>query len=204
MKAGEHAARVRRQVWKPRNYFEAAKPDVSISGAQRLPMGRGSFPKTGEDVQDLRATLRAKDCGGTVINPTRGGGGRSQGGVRAGGLSNAMFEEFLFDEHGQQLTTTLESYRLANRPGRSSRRGPPHSFTAHGPHTPPSVRVGLARGIPGPRGPGRLDKCACGDALRAVRHRKSTELPIRSDKAFGQLPAPLRKASTAGGRLERA
>jgi Molybdopterin-binding domain of aldehyde dehydrogenase len=38
--------------------------------------------------------------------------GQVQGGV-VQGLSNAVFEEFVYDENGQQMTSTFENYKLA-------------------------------------------------------------------------------------------
>ena len=157
------------------NYFEAAKP-MFYFGAHACMVE--VFPKTGEF--KITRYVTCEDAG-TVINPLVVEG-QIQGGV-VQGLSNAMFEEFLFDEHGQQLTTTLESYRLAIAPD-VPHVEVTHSFTPC-PHTPLGSR-GIGEGIPGPV-PGALTNALC-DAL-APFDIEINELPIRSDKLWQLLRA---------------
>ena len=163
------------------NYFEAAKP-MFYFGAHACMVE--VFPKTGEF--KITRYVTCEDAG-TVINPLVVEG-QIQGGV-VQGLSNAMFEEFLFDEHGQQLTTTLESYKLAIAPD-VPHVEVTHSFTPC-PHTPLGSR-GIGEGIPGPV-PGALTNALC-DAL-APFDIEINELPIRSDKLWQLLRA--KEASTA-------
>ena len=68
---------------------------------------------------------------GTVINPIVVEG-QVQGGV-VQGMSNAMFEEFLYDENGQQLTADFENYRLASAADVPQRDGRPFADTMPGP-----------------------------------------------------------------------
>lgn len=116
---------------------------------------------------------------GTIINPLIVEG-QVQGGV-VQGISNAMFEEFLFDEHGQQLTNTFESYKMAIAPD------VPHIEVTHEgspcPSTPLGSR-GLGEGTPGPV-PGALVNAVC-DAL-APFGVEINELPLRPTKIWEQL-----------------
>ena len=164
------------------NYFEAAKP-MFYFGAHACMVE--VFPKTGEF--KITRYVTCEDAG-TVINPLVVEG-QIQGGV-VQGLSNAMFEEFLYDEHGQQLTTTFESYKLAIAPD-VPHVEVTHSFTPC-PHTPLGSR-GIGEGIPGPV-PGALTNALC-DAL-APFDIEINELPIRSDKLWKLL----REKDAAGSR----
>lgn len=152
------------------NYFEAAKP-MFYFGAHACEVE--VFPRTGEF--KISRYVTCEDAG-TVINPLVVEG-QIQGGV-VQGLSNAIFEEFLFDEQGQQLTTTLEAYKLAIAPD------VPHVEVTHSytpcPHTPLGSR-GIGEGIPGPV-PGALTNALC-DALDPFRI-EINELPIRADKLW--------------------
>jgi carbon-monoxide dehydrogenase large subunit len=95
---------------------------------------------------------------GTVINPVIVEG-QVQGGV-VQGMSNAMFEEFVYDENGQQLTADFENYRLA------SAADVPDVQVHHSPTPCPSHPRGVravGEGRPGPV-PGALANAIC-DAL---------------------------------------
>lgn len=119
--------------------------------------------------------VTAEDVG-TMINPEIVEA-QVQGGV-VQGLSNAMFEEFVYDPNGQQLTSTFESYKLATA------MDVPHiEVTDAGtpcPLTPLGSR-GLGEGIPGPVA-GALPN-AISDALAPFKI-EITELPVRPDKLW--------------------
>lgn len=110
---------------------------------------------------------------GTVINPIVVEG-QVQGGV-VQGMSNAMFEEFRYDENGQQLTADFENYRLA------SAADVPDIAVHHAPtycrETPLGVRA-VGEGRPGPV-PGALANAIC-DAL-AEYGVEITTLPLKPE-----------------------
>ena len=114
---------------------------------------------------------------GTVINP-QVVEGQIQGGV-VQGLSNTMFEEFIYDENGHQLTADFENYKLATA------ADVPNIEVYHDagepcPYTPIGSR-GLGEGIPAPV-PGALTNAIC-DALKPFGIEIS-ELPLRPNKIW--------------------
>lgn len=130
-------------------------------------------PETG--AFSIERFITAEDCG-RVINPQIVEGQVHGGLVQ--GLSNAMFEEFIYDENGQQLSTTLENYRMANA------ADVPNFEVLHTDtpceHTPLGTR-GIGEGTPGAV-PGALCNAIC-DALRPFGIQ-ITELPIRPDRVW--------------------
>ena len=94
-----------------------------------------------------------------------------------------MFEEFIYDENGQQLSTTLENYSIANA------ADVPNIEIVHADtpceHTPLGTR-GMGEGTPGPV-PGALCNAIC-DALKPFGIQ-ITELPIRPDRLWKLLQA---------------
>lgn len=127
---------------------------------------------------EIRRYITGEDVG-RVINPQIVEG-QVHGGI-VQGLSNAMFEEFIYDENGQQLTTTLENYQLANA------ADVPNIEIVHADtpceHTPLGTR-GMGEGTPGPV-PGALCNAIC-DALRPF-DIQITELPVRPDRVWKAL-----------------
>ncbi len=113
---------------------------------------------------------------GTLINPQIVEG-QVQGGV-VQGLSNAMFEEVVYDENGQCLTADFENYKLATAADMPNVEVT-HSTTKC-PHTPLGQR-GLGEGIPGPV-PGALSNAVC-DALSPFGI-EITELPLRPNMVW--------------------
>ena len=157
------------------DFFEADKPMICFSAhACQVEIN----PRMGEI--KITRYVTCEDVG-RVINPQIVEG-QVQGGVIQG-LSNALFEEFVYDENGQQLTSTFENYKLALAPD------VPHVEVTHEntpcPHTPLGTR-GLGEGIPGPT-PGALANAVC-DALLPFGIEIS-ELPLRPDKLWRQLEA---------------
>jgi len=151
-------------------FFEAAEPMMSFSAsAVRVEV----WPDSGEF--RIERYVTAEDVG-RVINPQIVEG-QVHGGI-VQGLSNAMFEEFLYDEFGQQLSTTMESYKLATA------ADVPNIEVLHAEtpckHTPLGTR-GMGEGTPGPV-PGALCNAIC-DALEPLGV-EITELPIRPDRLF--------------------
>lgn len=146
-------------------FFEADKPMICFSchaAIVEVDANTGRFRilryVTSEDV-------------GRMINPQIVEG-QVQGGV-VQGLSNAMFEAFVYDENGQQLTGTFENYKLATA------ADVPHIEVTEActpcPYTPLGTR-GLGEGIPGPV-PGAITNAVC-DALQPLGV-EIFELPLR-------------------------
>ena len=151
-------------------FFEAAEPMMSFSaGAVMVEV----LPESGEF--RIERYVTAEDVG-VVINPQIVEG-QVHGGI-VQGLSNAMFEEFIYDENGQQLTITMEAYKLANA------ADVPNIEVLHAntpcEHTPLGTR-GMGEGTPGPV-PGTLCNAIC-DALQPFGI-EITELPIRPDRVW--------------------
>ena len=118
---------------------------------------------------------------GTVINPIVVEG-QVQGGV-VQGMSNAMFEEFVYDENGQQLTADFENYRLA------SAADVPTVTVSHSatpcPDHPLGVRA-VGEGRPGPV-PAALANAIC-DALSPFGV-EITSLPLKPETILAAIEA---------------
>jgi carbon-monoxide dehydrogenase large subunit len=155
--------------------FEAAEQMMSFSTNAVIVE---VTPETG--AFSIERYITAEDCG-RVINPQIVEGQVHGGLVQ--GLSNAMFEEFIYDENGQQLSTTLENYKMANAADM------PNFEVIHADtpceHTPLGTR-GIGEGTPGPV-PGALCNAIC-DALEPFGIQ-ITELPIRPDRVWKLLQA---------------
>ena len=154
-------------------FFEADKPMICFScqaAIIEVNVDTGQF--------EVKQYVTSEDTG-TVINPLIVEG-QVQGAV-VQGLSNTFFEEFVYDENGQQLTADLENYQIA-----SAADLPPVRVTHAGvpcPHTPLGTR-GLGEGLPGPV-PGALAN-AISDALQPFGI-EITELPIRPNKIWAMI-----------------
>ncbi len=151
-------------------FFEAKEPMMSFSvSAVTVEVNEES----GEF--EILRYVSAEDVG-RVINPQIVEG-QVHGGI-VQGLSNTMFEEFLYDENGQQLSTTLENYKLANA------ADVPNIEVIHSDipceHTPLGTR-GMGEGTPGPV-PAALCNAIC-DALTHL-NIEITELPMRPDRLW--------------------
>ena len=156
-------------------YFEAPKPMICFTA---------QAAKVEVDIETGQFTVldyaTCEDVG-TVINPIVVEG-QVQGGV-VQGMSNAMFEEFLYDEHGQQMTVDFENYRLA------SAADVPNVVVSHSstpcPDHPIGVRA-VGEGRPGPV-PGALANAVC-DAL-APFDVEITTLPLRPEMILALIQA---------------
>ena len=156
-------------------YFEAPKPMICFTAQAatvEVDIETGQFTildyATCEDV-------------GTVINPMIVEG-QVQGGV-VQGMSNALFEEFLYDENGQQLTADFENYRLA------SAADVPDVRVGHSPTPCPDHPLGVravGEGRPGPV-PGALANAIC-DAL-APFGVEITRLPLKPEMILALIEA---------------
>jgi len=155
-------------------FFEAEKPMICFSA-------HAAFvevdPRTGQF--KLYRYVTSEDVG-TVINPQIVEG-QVQGGV-VQGISNCLFEEFVYDDNGQQLTSNFESYKLATAAD-VPRVEVHHKAGTPCPHTPLGSR-GLGEGIPGSV-PGAVTNAVC-DAL-AHLGVELNELPLRPDRIWRAL-----------------
>lgn len=113
---------------------------------------------------------------GRIINPQIVDG--QMHGAIVQGISNACFEQFVYDENGQQLTADFENYKLATA------ADVPDIDVNHAPtpcpHTPLGSR-GIGEGRPSAI-PGTLSNAIC-DAL-APFGIEITELPLRPNKIW--------------------
>jgi carbon-monoxide dehydrogenase large subunit len=154
-------------------YFEAPTPMICFTS---------QAAKIEVDIETGQFTileyLTCEDVG-TVINPIVVEG-QVQGGV-VQGMSNAMFEEFLYDENGQQLTADFENYRLA------SAADVPDITVHHSPTPCPEHPLGVravGEGRPGPV-PGALANAIC-DALTPFGVEITT-LPLKPEMILEQI-----------------
>ncbi len=156
-------------------FFEADFPMMSYDA---VAVKVEADPETGR-FRILDVTVAADV--GNIINPQIVEG-QTHGGI-VQGLSNAMFEEFVYDANGIQLSSTLEAYKIAN----AADVPPMHVVHANTPcrHTPLGTR-GMGEGTPGPV-PGALVNAIC-DAL-APFAVEIDSLPIRPDRLWQALRA---------------
>lgn len=154
-------------------FFEAAKPMICFNAdccVVEVDIDSGEFKilrwVTSEDV-------------GNVINPMVVDG--QMHGAIVQGLSNAMFEEFIYDDQGQQLTADFEHYKLA-----TAADVPDIEITyapTPCPHTPLGTR-GIGEGRPSSV-PGALANAVC-DALTPFGI-EITQLPLRPNLVWKHL-----------------
>jgi carbon-monoxide dehydrogenase large subunit len=132
------------------------------------------------------------DDAGVVINPLIVEG-QIQGGV-VQGISNFFFEEYVYNDEGQQMTSTLESYKIAKAPD-VPRIEIYHDAGTPNPTNPLGTR-GIGEGCIAPV-PGALGN-AISDALRPLGI-EITDLPVRPGALFHKMNAALKQASTSAG-----
>lgn len=147
------------------SYFEAAMPMICFAAHAAIievDPSNGQF--------EIVRYVTSEDVG-TVINPQIVDGQIAGGVIQ--GISNCLYEEFIYDENGQQMTSTLENYKIATA------ADVPDIEITHAstpcPYTPLGSR-GIGEGIPGPV-PGALSN-AVSDALEPFGV-EITELPLR-------------------------
>jgi carbon-monoxide dehydrogenase large subunit len=146
-------------------FFEAAKPMICFNAdccKIEVDINSGQFK--------ILSWTSSEDVG-RIINPQIVEG-QMQGAI-VQGLSNACFEEFVYDQNGQQLTADFENYKLATA------ADVPDIKVTHAPtpcpHTPLGSR-GIGEGRPSSV-PGTLTNAIC-DALSPFGV-EITELPVR-------------------------
>jgi aerobic carbon-monoxide dehydrogenase large subunit len=157
-------------------FFEAAEPMICFSA-------HAAFVEVDPRSGRFKVTryVTSEDVG-TVINPQIVEG-QVQGGV-VQGISNCLFEEFVYDEAGQQLTSSFENYKLATAADVPTIEVH-HEAGTPCPHTPLGSR-GLGEGIPGAV-PGAVTNAVC-DAL-APFGIEINELPLRPERLWRALQA---------------
>jgi aerobic carbon-monoxide dehydrogenase large subunit len=154
-------------------FFEATKPMICFNAdccIVEVDADSGAF--------EIKRWVTSEDVG-NVINPLIVDG-QMQGAI-VQGLSNAMFEEFIYDDQGQQLSADFENYKMANAadmPDIQVTYAPTPC-----PHTPLGTR-GIGEGRPSST-PGTLSNAVC-DALLPFGI-EITELPLRPGKVWEKL-----------------
>jgi aerobic carbon-monoxide dehydrogenase large subunit len=137
------------------------------------------WPETGRVKIERYVT---SDDAGVVINPLIVEG-QIQGGV-VQGISNFFFEEYVYDDQGQQMTSTLEAYKIATAAD-VPRIEMYHDAGTPNPTNPLGTR-GIGEGCIAPV-PGALGN-AISDALRPLGI-EITDLPVRPPTLFRQIDA---------------
>ena len=173
-------------------FFEAEKPMIAFNAdvcTVEVDIETGQF--------EILSWTTSEDVG-QIINPQIVEG-QMQGAI-VQGLSNTMFEEFVYDENGQQLTADFETYKLATA------ADVPDIKVTHAPTPCPYTPLG-SRGIGEGRPsdvPGTLCNAVC-DALGPFGI-EITELPLKTRFALAHdpggtgrrgllIPAPCRAAA---------
>ena len=153
------------------DYFEADVP-MLVFGAHACIV---EVDATTGEFKILRY-VTADDVG-TVINP-QVVEGQVHGGVIQG-ISNTCLEEFVYNENGQQMSSTFESYKMMNAADAINVESY-HDVHTLCPHTPLGSR-GLGEGVPGPV-PAALTNAVC-DALSPFGI-EINQLPLRPNRIW--------------------
>ncbi len=154
-------------------FFEADKPMICFNAdccMVEVNEESGAF--------NITRWVTSEDVG-NVINPTIVEG--QMHGALVQGLSNTMFEEFVYDELGQQMSADFEHYKLA-----TAADVPDFEITYSStpcPHTPLGTR-GIGEGRPSSV-PGALTNAVC-DALTPFGI-EITELPLRPNTVWRKI-----------------
>jgi aerobic carbon-monoxide dehydrogenase large subunit len=154
-------------------FFEAAKPMICFNAdccIVEVSLETGDFK--------ILKWITAEDVG-NVINPLIVNG--QMHGAIVQGISNTVFEEFVYDEQGQQLTADFEHYKMAN--AADVPNIDLNYATTPCPHTPLGTR-GIGEGRPSSV-PGALTNAVC-DALRPFGIEITT-LPLRPDAIWQKI-----------------
>lgn len=154
-------------------FFEAAKPMIAFNADCCVIEVR---PATGEF--EIKRWVTSEDVG-NVINQNIVDG--QMHGAIVQGLSNAMFEEYIYTEEGQQLTADLENYKIATAADMPDIELSYASTPC--PHTPLGTR-GIGEGRPSSV-PGALCNAIC-DALSPFGI-EITELPLRPSTLWAKI-----------------
>lgn len=156
-------------------FFEAAKPMICFNG---------DFCVVEVDIKTaefkIKRWVTSEDVG-NVINQNIVDG--QMHGAIVQGLSNAVYEEFIYNEQGQQLTADFENYKLATAADVPDIELSYASTPC--PHTPLGTR-GIGEGRPSSV-PGALSNAIC-DAL-APFGIEITELPLRPSSLWTKIKA---------------
>ena len=151
-------------------FFEADKPMIAFNADFCI------VEVNPDDGQFKMLSWTSSEDVGQIINPQIVEG-QMQGAI-VQGISNTIFEEFIYDENGQQLTADFENYKMATA------ADVPNMKITHAPtpcpHTPLGSR-GIGEGRPSDV-PGVITNAVC-DALSPFGI-EITELPLRPNKIW--------------------
>lgn len=154
-------------------FFEAEKPMICFNAdccIVEVDPNSGDF--------EIKRWVTSEDVG-NVINPMIVDG--QMHGAIVQGLSNTRFEEFVYDDQGQQLTADFEHYKLATAADVPDIEV--NYATTPCPHTPLGTR-GIGEGRPSSVS-GALTNAVC-DALMPFGI-EITELPLRPDRVWRKI-----------------
>ncbi|HLT96426.1 MAG TPA: xanthine dehydrogenase family protein molybdopterin-binding subunit [Acidimicrobiia bacterium] len=165
---------------------EGVTPTLEASRTYDAPPGQGTFtnalhvgtvevdPGTGQVTLDNYWVV--EDCG-VMINPLIVEG-QIHGGV-AQGIGTAMFEEMIYDEDGQLLTTTFMDYLLPTA------KDVPYIGTKHLETPSPSTEGGLkGMGEGGAIAPGAVVAGAVEDALSELGRVWVSQIPLTPERVL--------------------
>ena len=161
-------------------FFEADKPMICFNADCCMVEVNGE-----SGAFNITRWVTSEDVG-NVINPMIVEG--QMHGAIVQGLSNAMFEEYIYDEQGQQMSADFEHYKLA-----TAADVPDFEITFAStpcPHTPLGTR-GIGEGRPSSV-PGALTNAVC-DALTPFGI-EITELPLRPHTVWRKIQESKSKA----------
>jgi carbon-monoxide dehydrogenase large subunit len=132
-------------------------------------------PETGQ--VRLRRFVVVEDCG-RMLNPLVVDG-QVQGGV-AQGIGSALFEELVYDDGGQLLTTSFADYLVP-----SAAELP--AIEVHHLETPSPFTLGGVKGVGegGAIGPGAAIAAAVEDAIRPLSRAHVNRLPVTPERVLG-------------------
>ena len=154
-------------------FFEADKPMIAFNA------DFCTVEVNPDDGQFKLTSWTSSEDVGQIINPQIVEG-QMQGAI-VQGISNTLFEEFIYDENGQQLTADFENYKMATA------ADVPDMKITHAPtpcpHTPLGSR-GIGEGRPSDV-PGAISNAVC-DALSPFGI-EITELPLRPNMIWRKI-----------------
>jgi carbon-monoxide dehydrogenase large subunit len=159
-----------------RSVFEATRGNICFSA-------HAAFVEVSPDTGRVKITRYVtSDDAGVIVNPLIVEG-QIQGGVTQG-ISNFFFEEYVYNDQGQQMSSTLEAYKIATAADVPRIEIHHDAWTAN-PTNPLGTR-GIGEGCIAPV-PGALAN-AISDALSPLGI-DITDLPVRPNTLFRRMSA---------------
>lgn len=182
---------------RPERLPEGIDPILEVSRTYDADPGTGAYTNAAHlvslEVDPLTGKTKilsyaiVEDCG-PMINPTIVEG-QIFGGV-AQGIGTALFEEFLYDDNGQPLSTTFSDYLIPTM------TDIPDFVVGHLETPSPNTIGGLkGMGEGGAIAPGAVVASAIEDALSSLGDVVITELPLTPERVLGYIDKAAREES---------